>query len=114
MVDLSVLADTTYVDVTGISKGKGFAGVMKRWGFNGFPASHGHRGPRAGGSIGQSSNSSRVFKGMKMAGHMGSRRRTVKRLPIVKIDQERNLLFVKGAVPGTSYLLVKPSKGTKE
>ena len=114
VVDLSAFSDTRYVDVTGITKGKGFAGVMKRWGFRGYPASHGHRGPRAPGSIGQSSNSSRVFKGMKMAGQMGNRKRTVKRLPVVKIDPERNLLFVKGAVPGTSYLIVKTSKGTKE
>ena len=114
VVDLSAFSDTHYVDVTGITKGKGFAGVMKRWGFNGYPASHGHRGPRAPGSIGQSSNSSRVFKGMKMAGHMGSQRRTVKRLPIVKMDPERNLLFVKGAVPGTSYLIVKTSTGVQK
>ncbi len=114
VVDLSAFSDTQYVDVTGITKGKGFAGVVKRWGFRGYPASHGAKMHRGGGSIGQSSDPSRVFKGMKMPGHMGNRRRTVKRLPIVKIDSERNLLFVKGAVPGTSYLIVKTSKGTKE
>lgn len=114
VIDLTAFSDVQYVDVTGITKGKGFAGVMKRWGFQGYPASHGakmHRGP---GSIGQSSDPSRVFKGMKMPGHMGSRRRTAKRLSIVKIDSERNLLFLKGAVPGTSYLIVNTSKGTKE
>ncbi len=114
VIDLRAFSDAQYVDVTGITKGKGFAGVVKRWGFQGYPASHGakmHRGP---GSIGQSSDPSRVFKGMKMPGHMGNRRCTVKRLPVVKADPERNLLFVKGGVPGTSYLIVRISKGTKE
>ena len=101
------------VDVIGRSKGRGFAGVMKRWGFAGGPRTHGqsdrHRAP---GSIGQSSNPSRVFKGMRMAGHMGDRQVTVKGLTIVGVDSERNLLLVKGAVPGAkgSMVIVKKQK----
>lgn len=89
------------VDVTGTSLGKGFAGVQKRWNFGGGRASHGnslsHRVP---GSIGQRQSPGRVFKGKKMAGHMGSDRVTALNLDLVKIDVERNLLLVKGAVPG--------------
>lgn len=108
-LDVSVFSDTRFVDVTGISKGKGFAGVMKRWGFAGYPASHGskvHRGP---GSIGQSSDPARVFKGMKMPGRMGGRKCTTKRLSVVRTDPERNLLLIKGSVPGTSFLVIKSS-----
>jgi large subunit ribosomal protein L3 len=89
------------VDVTGTSIGKGFAGVQKRWNFGGGRASHGnslsHRVP---GSIGQRQSPGRVFRGKKMAGHMGSDRVTALNLDLVKIDVERNLLLVKGAVPG--------------
>ncbi|HHL40182.1 MAG TPA: 50S ribosomal protein L3 [Deltaproteobacteria bacterium] len=89
-----------YVDVTGRSKGKGFAGVVKRWKFAGGPASHGSMHGRAPGSIGQSSDSSRVFKGMRMAGHMGDRTTTVQNLEVVDVRADENLLLVKGAVPG--------------
>lgn len=96
-----IFADKKRVDVTGISKGRGFAGVVKRWGFAGLPASHGtskkHRSP---GSIGASSDPSRVFKGTRMPGHMGHVKRTVKKLKVFRVDPERNLLLVKGAVPG--------------
>lgn len=89
------------VDVQGISKGKGFAGVVKRWGFRGAPASHGtskvHRRP---GSIGAGSSPSRVIKGMKAPGRMGGVRRTVKNLDVVKLDPEKNLLVVHGGIPG--------------
>ncbi len=106
------------VDVTGITKGKGFQGVMRRWGFHGFPGSHGtDRKHRAPGSIGASASPSRVIKGHKMGGHMGGVRRTVKNLEVMRVDKERNLLFVKGAVPGPSggYIVVKEcSRRVKE
>ncbi len=89
------------VNVTGISKGRGFAGVVKRHKFRGGPKTHGqsdrHRAP---GSIGQSSSPSRVFKGVRMAGRMGNSRFTVKNLKIFNVDAEKNLLFIKGGVPG--------------
>ncbi len=112
-LNLDLLEDVHKVDVTGISKGKGFAGVMKRWGFKGASASHGaHKIHRAGGSIGGSSDPSRVFKGTKMPGHMGMQKCTVKNLRVVKLDRERNLLAVEGAVPGPNggYLVVSRSK----
>jgi large subunit ribosomal protein L3 len=89
------------VDVVGTSKGKGFAGVMKRHNFKGVSASHGsHRNHRKPGSIGASSTPSRVFKGMRMAGRMGGERVTVLNLTVHAVDAEKNLLLVKGAVPG--------------
>ncbi len=99
------------VDITGISKGKGFAGVMKRWGFDGGPASHGSMFHRAPGSIGSSSFPSRVFKGKRMPGHAGNRRVTVQNLKVVEVIKEENLLLVKGAVPGgkNGILLIKES-----
>lgn len=89
------------VDVTGTSKGKGFAGVMKRHGFHGVGASHGaHRNHRKPGSIGGASTPSRVFKGIKMAGRMGNDRKTVQNLRVQAVDLEKGLILVKGAVPG--------------
>lgn len=89
------------VDVTGTSKGKGFSGVMKRWNFAGFPASHGtHEYFRHGGAIGNRSYPGRVFKGKRMAGQYGNERVSVQNLEIVDIRDENNLLLVKGAVPG--------------
>jgi large subunit ribosomal protein L3 len=90
-----------YVDVCGTSIGKGFAGAMKRWGFKGLRASHGVSiSHRSHGSTGNRQDPGKVFKGKKMAGHMGDRRVTVQNLEVVGIDQERGLLLVKGAVPG--------------
>jgi large subunit ribosomal protein L3 len=95
------------VDVVGTSKGKGFAGVMKRHNFHGVGASHGaHRNHRKPGSIGASSTPSRVFKGMKMAGRMGGDRVTVQGLLVHAIDAEKGLLLVKGAVPGARGRIV--------
>jgi len=95
------------VDVIGTSKGKGFAGVMKRHNFQGVSASHGaHRNHRKPGSIGASSTPSRVFKGMRMAGRMGGDRVSVLNLTVHSIDPERNLLLVKGAVPGARGRIV--------
>lgn len=95
------------VDVVGTSKGKGFAGVMKRHGFAGVSASHGqHRNHRKPGSIGASATPSRVFRGKKMPGRLGGVRVTVQNLAVAKVDLERGLLFVKGAVPGARGRLV--------
>ncbi len=89
------------VDVTGVSKGKGFQGVIKRWNFSMQDATHGNSlSHRAPGSIGQNQSPGRVFKGKKMAGHMGAERVTVQNLEVVRVDAERNLLLIKGAVPG--------------
>jgi large subunit ribosomal protein L3 len=104
------------VDVTGISKGRGFAGVVKRHGFRGGPKTHGqsdrHRAP---GSIGQTTRPGRVYKGKRMAGHMGVERVTVQNLKVVLVDPERDLLAVKGSVPGSrnSLLIIKEAVKAK-
>jgi large subunit ribosomal protein L3 len=91
-----------FVDVKGTTKGKGFAGVVKRWGFRGGPKTHGQSDRnRAPGSIGAGTNPGRVFKGMKMAGRLGNKNITVKNLQVVKIDVDNNLFLIKGALPGT-------------
>ena len=115
-INVDVFADVKKVDVTGTSKGKGFAGTVKRWNFRTQDATHGnslsHRVP---GSIGQNQTPGRVFKGKKMAGHMGAERVTVQSLEVVRVDDERKLLLVKGAVPGAtgSDLIVKPAVKAK-
>ena len=104
---VEVLEVGSKVDVVGTSKGKGFAGHMKRHGFHGVGASHGaHRNHRKPGSIGMSSTPGRVFKGMKMAGRMGSDRVTTLNLTLHAVDAERGLLLIKGAVPGPKGQLV--------
>jgi large subunit ribosomal protein L3 len=91
------------IDVSGLTKGKGFAGVVKRYGFGGGDATHGNSlSHRAPGSIGQCQTPGRVFKGKKMAGHMGDKQRTLQNLSVVRVDVERNLLLVKGSVPGAT------------
>jgi len=106
-VDVGLFKEGDLVDVSGVSKGKGFAGVVKRHGFAGGPKTHGqsdrHRAP---GSIGATTSPGRVLKGKHMAGHMGSNRVTVRHLKVYKADPERNLLLVKGAVPGARNGLV--------
>ncbi|TFJ95133.1 UDP-glucose 4-epimerase [Platysternon megacephalum] len=103
------------VDVTGVSKGKGTAGVMKRHGFKGLRASHGvHRKHRSPGSIGGCSTPGRVFKGLRMAGRMGNERRTVQNLTIHAVDAERNLLLVRGAIPGGKGALVVVRSAAKK
>lgn len=100
------------VDVSGVSKGKGFAGVVKRHNFRTQDASHGNSlSHRAPGSIGQNQSPGRVFKGKRMAGHMGNERVTAQNLEVVRVDVERNLLLIKGAVPGTpgSDVVVRPT-----
>jgi large subunit ribosomal protein L3 len=102
-----VFAQGERVDVIGVSKGKGFAGVMKRHGFAGLGASHGtERKHRSPGSVGACATPGRIFKGMRMAGHMGHERVTVLNLEVAKIDPERSLLLVRGAVPGPKGGLV--------
>ncbi len=100
------------VDVIGISKGRGFAGVVKRHGFHGGDATHGSMFHRAPGSIGASSYPSRVYPGMKMGGHMGTQRVTVRNLEIVEVDEDDNLLMVKGAIPGPNggYVVLRRTK----
>lgn len=105
------------IDVSGTSKGRGFAGVIKRWSFSGFPASHGtHEYFRHGGSIGNRSYPGRVFKGKKMAGHWGNEKVSVQNLEVVGIRPEENLLLVKGAVPGAKrgiLIIRRAVKGNK-
>jgi large subunit ribosomal protein L3 len=103
------------VDVTGVSKGKGFQGGVKRWHFRGGDATHGSMFHRAPGGIGASSFPSRVWPGQHMPGHMGHERVTVKNLRVVKVDNDENLLLVRGAVPGPRgcYLLIRKTKRAK-
>ncbi len=111
-VDVSLFKAGDLVDITGVSKGKGFAGVVKRHHFAGGPKTHGqsdrHRHP---GSIGSTTSPGRVFKGMRMAGHMGDIKTTVRHLEVFEADPARNLLLVRGAVPGgkNGLLLIKKS-----
>jgi len=113
-LDVSLFTQGENVDVVGISKGKGFAGVVKRHHFAGGPKTHGqsdrHRAP---GSIGASSTPGRVFKGMRMAGHLGNARATVQNLEVVTVDPERGMITVKGAVPGGKNGLVLIRKAVK-
>ncbi len=111
-VDVSLFKEGDLVDVTGVSKSKGFAGVVKRHGFAGGPKTHGQSDRlRHPGAIGSTTSPGRVWKGLRMAGHMGGERTTVRNLEVIKTDVERNLLLVKGAVPGNrnGLLLIKKS-----
>ena len=108
-VQVNIFEHSERVHVTGTSKGRGFAGVIKRHGFSGGGATHGSMFHRAPGSIGQSAYPSRVFKGTRMPGHMGAKRVTVQGLRVHGLDEEKNLLFVEGAVPGPNggYVVVR-------
>jgi len=107
VIDCSVFTAGQQVDVTGTSKGKGFAGVMKRHGFGGGPRTHGQSDrSRAPGSIGASASPGRVFKGLKMAGQMGNVRVTVQNLTVARVDPERNVLLIRGSVPGAANGIV--------
>lgn len=111
-LNVDLFTDIKKVDVTGTSKGKGFQGAVKRWNFRTQDMTHGNSlSHRAPGSIGQCQTPGRVFKGKKMAGHMGAEQVTVQNLEIVRVDAERKLLLVKGAVPGAtgSNVIVKPA-----
>jgi large subunit ribosomal protein L3 len=108
-LDVSMFAAGDVIDVTGVSKGKGFSGHIKRHHFKRGPKTHGSDHHRAPGSIGPGTTPGRVYKGMRMAGHLGDERATVKQLRVVRADAERNLLLVKGSVPGApnGLILVK-------
>jgi large subunit ribosomal protein L3 len=111
-IDVEVFESTAFVDVSGVTKGKGFAGAIKRHNFSSQRASHGQSiTHNAHGSTGMNQDPGRVFKGKKMAGHLGSVKRTIQNIAVVKIDKERNLMFLKGAVPGSdgSDVVVVPS-----
>ncbi|MCM8800707.1 MAG: 50S ribosomal protein L3 [Candidatus Omnitrophica bacterium] len=111
-VKVDIFKPGDFVDVTGVSIGKGFQGGMKRWGWSGGPASHGSMSHRRIGSLGSSTTPGRVWKGHHLPGHMGNQRVTVQNLKVIKVDLENNLLVVKGAVPGhkNSYLIIKKAK----
>ena len=110
-----IFAPGDIIDVTGTSLGKGFQGVMKRWGFKGGRASHGSRFHRAPGSIGCSATPSRVFKGKKMPGQMGNERVTIQKLQIIRVDAAENLILIKGSIPGSDngIVLIKSSVKAK-
>ena len=109
-VDLFKAGD--FVDITGTSLGKGFAGGMKRWHWHGGPMTHGSTSHRRVGSIGSTTTPGRVWKGHHMPGHMGNQKTTVQNLKVVKIDSQNNLILVKGAVPGhkNGYVIIKKAK----
>jgi large subunit ribosomal protein L3 len=111
-IDVSLFAAGDLVDITGTSKGKGFAGTIKRHHFQRGPKTHGSNNYRQPGSVGAGTTPGRVFKNTKMAGHLGDDRVTVKKLKVVRVDPERNLILVKGAVPGArnGLLLVQKAK----
>jgi large subunit ribosomal protein L3 len=109
-VKVDVFADGDRIEVVGRSKGRGFAGTIKRHNFNRGPESHGSMSVRAPGSIGQSAYPSRVIKGTRSSGHMGDERVTIKGLTVAKVDVENNLLMVRGAVPGANGSLVVVKK----
>jgi large subunit ribosomal protein L3 len=112
-VTCEIFAAGDLIDVTGTSKGKGFQGVIKRWGFSGGRATHGSTFHRAPGSIGQSATPSKVFKGKKMPGQMGNARVTTHNLVVVDVRPEQNLILVQGAVPGPKNGIVSIRKGIK-
>ncbi len=111
---VEIIEGLTFVDVIGTSKGKGFQGVMKRHNFSGGRATHGSKFHRANGSTGMAAYPSKVIKGTKMAGRMGGERKTVQNLEVVRVDAEKNIVLVKGAVPGTKNSIVLVRKAKKK
>ncbi|MGN8770525.1 50S ribosomal protein L3 [Paenibacillus barengoltzii] len=112
-VKVDIFAEGEFVDVTGISKGKGFQGVIKRWGQSRGPMAHGSRYHRRPGSMG-SIAANRVFKGKNLPGHMGHETVTIQNLEVVKVDAERNVLLVKGSIPGPKNSFVKVKQTIKK
>ncbi len=113
-VDVTLFNEITYVDVCGVSKGKGYQGVMKRYNFKGGPAAHGSGFHRHGGSTGMRSTPGRTLPGQKKAGHMGCERVTVQNLRVVGIDEARNLIIVEGSVPGPKGGLISVAPAMKK
>jgi large subunit ribosomal protein L3 len=114
VLGVDIFKDVLFVDVTGVSKGKGFQGVMKRYGFAGGRASHGSKFHRDIGGTAMSASPARTFKGRKMAGRMGSDQVTVQNLRVVKVDEEMQVLLVKGAIPGPAQSVVIVKKAKKK
>ncbi|MDF2821810.1 MAG: rplC [Clostridiales bacterium] len=112
-IKADIFAEGDKIDVTGISKGKGYQGAIKRHGFRTGPVTHGSKHHRHIGSAGAATSPGRVFKGKKMAGHMGAERVTIQNLEIVRIDAEKNLILVKGAVPGPRKSLITVKQTVK-
>jgi large subunit ribosomal protein L3 len=114
-IKVDLFSPGEFVDVTGISKGKGFQGGMKRWHWHGGPKTHGSTSHRRVGSLGSTTTPGRVWKGHNLPGHMGAVQVTIQNLRVVKVDAQNNLMLVKGAVPGhkNCYLLVKKAKKQK-
>lgn len=112
-IDIGIFEKGDLVDVTGTSKGRGFAGVMKRHNFAGGPAAHGHRFNRGTGSIGQSATPAKIFKNKKMPGQYGNATVTVQRLEIVDVKKDLNVILIKGAIPGPNGHLVEVKKSVK-
>ena len=112
-VSLEDFTPSTAIDVTGTSKGKGFAGVMKRYNFAGAMATHGHKKPRSGGSIGQCASPGRVYKEKKMPGHMGVDTKTVQNLEVVELNVDQGYMLIKGSVPGGKNGFIRVSKALK-
>ncbi len=106
LITVDIFSEGEKTDVVGVSKGKGFAGVVKRWGFAGGPASHGSHFHRAPGAVGMCATPSRVLKGKKLPGRMGGKRVTTQNIEVAKVDKERNLLLLRGSVPGANGNLV--------
>ena len=106
-VGLEILEDASLVNVRSKTKGRGFTGGMKRYNWRGQPDSHGHTSHRRIGSVGASAYPSKIVKGLHMPGHMGDKFQTVKNLKIIKIDKEKNLLFLRGSIPGSRGTVVK-------
>lgn len=113
-IDLSAFAGDAKVDIIGVSKGRGFQGVMRRWNMHGQPASHGHMMHRRPGSIGMRQTPGHVFKGKNMPGHMGQTRITVQNLKVVKIIPEKNIIMVKGSIPGANGTAVMVRTAVKQ
>ncbi|OQX56866.1 MAG: 50S ribosomal protein L3 [Thermotoga sp. 4484_232] len=115
-INVSMFKEGDIVDVTGWSKGRGFAGAMKRWGFRGGPKSHGSKFHRQLGSVGQHTEPAKIWKGKKMPGRYGNERVTIRNLEVVEVDTENNLLVVRGGVPGArgGLLLIRSAKAPKK
>jgi len=109
-IGIDFFAEGETIDVSGLSRGRGFQGVVKRWNFAGGPKSHGSHFHRRPGSIGQCVKPGRVMKGKKLPGHMGSRRVTVRGLKVLRVDPERNLMVIQGATPGTRGTILEVGK----